>query len=335
MPDSVPIRRIFPWVVAIAIAGYVFRVVSIGEAWSALLRARLEIIVPLVVGTVLCWFLIESKAYAYVFSRFNAPVSWQQARALRGVTYLLSPIHLSLGKAALVLRLHTLKNVPLLEGTSTVALYQTIDAVVLAGLTAIGLWLIPTTPETGVACTAAIAVVLVLLFYLSFLRSDRPNIRVLDRARRLTIHHAHRKIRFRDAFVMVCAKLAYHLIAVAAFYFGTRAFGIDVPFTLVLATTPTIQAIGGLPITPGGLGTQQAAMLYFFGGYGSEAAIVAFGFSLPIAFMVMRSLLGLVYLPALTANAKLESPGPPSPRESDEAFTSLLLGRLRRSPGNP
>lgn len=328
------IGRMSPWIVSIAIAGYVIRVVSIGEAWSALLHARLEIIVPLVLGSVLCWFLIESKAYAYIFSRFNAPVSWHEARALRGVTYLLSPIHLGLGKAALVLRLRSLKNIPLLEGTGTVALYQTIDTVVLAGLTAIGLWLIPTTPETSIARAVAIAVVLVLLLYLLLLRGDRPNFRLLDRARHLTLHHAHRKIRFRDALVIVSAKLAYHLIAVAAFYFGAQAFGIELPFTLVLAATPTIQAIGGLPITPGGLGTQQAAMLYFFGGHGSEAAIVAFGFSLPIAFMVIRCLLGLVYLADLTANTGLRSPHPRLPRASEEPFTTSLLGRVGHSAGN-
>ena len=310
MPRSARLKRIFPWVVAFAIAGYVFRVVSIEEAWSALLQARVEIILPVVLGTVLCWFLIESRAYAYVFSRFNTAVSWQEARSLRGVTYLLTPIHLSLGKAALVLRLQRVKKVPLLEGASSVALYQTIDAVVLAGLTAIGLWLIPSTPETSAAQGVAIAIVIVLLLYLTLIRSDRPKLHPLDRVRHLTLHHAHRRIRIRDAVIIVAAKLAYHLIAVAAFYFGLRAFGIDVPFTLVLATTPTIEAIGGLPITPGGLGTQQAAMLYFFGGHGTEAAIIAFGFSLPIALMVARSLLGLVYLPGVSAEARFGAPQP-------------------------
>jgi uncharacterized membrane protein YbhN (UPF0104 family) len=207
----------------------------------------------------------------------------------------------------LVWRLRTVKNVPLLEGASSVSLYQTIDAIVLAGLTATGLWLIPATPETSAARSVAIAILLTLLVYLLVLRTGRPDIRMLDRVRALSIHQAHRKIDFRDAAVIVCAKLAYHLIAVAAFYFGTQAFGIDVPFALVLATTPTIEAIGGLPITPGGFGTQQAAMLLFYGGHGSEAAIVAFGFSLPIAFMVARSLLGLAYLPGM-ANGRQALP---------------------------
>jgi len=342
MPDSAVLRRIFPWLVAIAIASYVFHVVEISEAWSALLRARLEIIGPLILGSVLCWFWIESLAYAYLFSRFNTPVSWREARALRGISYLLAPIHLGLGKAALVLRLHAIKNVPVLEGTGTVVLYQTFDAIVLAGLTAIGLWLLPPTPETSVARAVAITVVLVLLGSLYLLRSDRPRFRLLDRARHLTLHHAHRKLRLRDALFMLFAKLAYHSIGVAVFYVGTRAFGIDVPWTLVLAAAPAIQAIGALPITPGGLGTQQAAMLYFFGGHGSEAAIVAFGFSLPIAFMVARSLLGLVYLHGLTAHSRLGSALPPMDREHrtgrvfDDSFgraAQQKLPQLRMSAG--
>ena len=307
MPGSVRLRRILPWIAAITIVGYVLRAVSIEAAWSALQRARLDIMLPLVIATVACWFLIDSKAYAYIFSRFNTRVSWPEARSLRGLTYLFAPLHLSLGKAALVLRLRTVKNVSLLEGTSSVALYQTIDAVVLASLTALGLLLVPSTPETNAAGTVAIAVALVLVSYLTLVRSARPKMRLLDRVRRISLHHSHRQICVRDVSILVCAKLAYHMVSIFAFYFGTQAFGIDVPFVLVLAVTPMIEAIGGLPITPGGLGTQQAAMLYFFGAYGSEAAIVAFGFSLPIAFMAVRSLIGLLYLPDWTPKTELES----------------------------
>lgn len=302
-------RRLFPWIISIAIVGYVIRVVPIEEAWAVLLGTRLEIFVPLVLISVLCWFLIESKAYAYIFSRFNTPISWREARALRASASLLSPIHLGLGKAAVVLRLHALKNVPVLEGTSTVVLYQTIDAIVLASLTVIGLSLEPMTLETNIARAAASAAALVLLLYLSLLRRDQPGFRWLDRMRRLPVHYAHRKIRVRDAIVIVSAKLAYQLVAVAIFYFGARAFDIAVPFTLVLAATPAIHAIGSLPITPGGLGTQQAAMLYFFGNHGSQAAIIAFGFSLPIALMLVRFLLGLVYITGPITHGWLVSPG--------------------------
>ena len=54
-----------------------------------------------------------------------------------------------------------------------------------------------------------------------------------------------------------------------------------------------------LPITPAGLGTQQATMLYFFARHGNEAAVLAFGLAFPVAVTLGRCLLGLRYLGTL------------------------------------
>ncbi|MEO2166949.1 MAG: hypothetical protein ABGY42_02310 [bacterium] len=59
---------------------------------------------------------------------------------------------------------------------------------------------------------------------------------------------------------------------------------------------PLILLAGALPITPGGLGTQAAAMLYLWSGTGDRAAILAFGLILPVALTGTRVLLGLPYL---------------------------------------
>jgi uncharacterized membrane protein YbhN (UPF0104 family) len=53
---------------------------------------------------------------------------------------------------------------------------------------------------------------------------------------------------------------------------------------------------GALPITPAGLGTQQAAMLFFFAPYGDDASILAFGLTFPVVLLVLRAALGLPYL---------------------------------------
>jgi uncharacterized membrane protein YbhN (UPF0104 family) len=69
-------------------------------------------------------------------------------------------------------------------------------------------------------------------------------------------------------------------------------------------------AVAGIPITPAGLGTQQAAMLYFFSSYGSEAAILAFALAFPVALTLARMPLGLLYirdLAALRSGAKLRA----------------------------
>jgi uncharacterized membrane protein YbhN (UPF0104 family) len=293
-------RRGFPWFVAIATVGYVFIRVPLPEAWSAAREARVEVFVPLVLAAVLFWFLLESYAYARLFSRFNTKLSWREARSLRGLSYLLTPIHLSLGKVGIVLRLAALKKISPLEATSTVALYQMVDAMVLAALSTIGLTIIPTTAFTNEARALAIGLILSIASYLIFIRFDWPRFALADRVRRWTFHRTHRRVGARDLLLVLGIKLAYQLTVVAVFYFGARAFGVELPFSIALATTPIILAIGAIPISPAGLGTQQASMLYFFSSYGSDGAIVAFGFTLTAALVGARCLLGLFYLPTLS-----------------------------------
>ena len=293
------IRKSLPWIVASAILTGIFVLVPMREAWHALRLARSGILIPLVPGSVLAWFLIESGIYAHAFSRFNTPVSFREARSLRGSSYLWAPLHHGLGKAAILLRLRSLYGVPLLESTSTMALCQTIDGIALAGLTALGLGLLSSSADFGPASIASCATAAGLLAYLVFLGHARPGSRLLGRFRGLTLHRAHRSARFRDLAIILLGRMACHLVFVMVLYLGTRSFGIDLPLPVALAAAPLIEAIRALPITPAGLGTQQATMLFLFRDFGPEASIVAFGLCLPMATLGARCLLGLFYLPGI------------------------------------
>lgn len=299
-------ERLVPWLVAAAVIGFVFWRVPIGEAWTAAQSARLDLFLPLVLAASILWFALESAAFAHLVSRVNTRLSWRESRTLRGVTYLLTPIHWNLGKAAIVLRLHRTKQVPLLEGASTLLLYQTLDAAILTTLALGGILLLPATPELTGFAPMALALLVALLAYLALVRADAPRLGPLERLRRSGVHHAHRSARRRELTIVVVLKTAYHLLFILVYYLGTRAFGAEPPLALVLAAAPIIQLIGSLPITPAGLGTQQAAMLYFFAGdFGgfdggdAAAAIVAFGFAFPIVLVASRCLIGFLYLPDL------------------------------------
>jgi uncharacterized membrane protein YbhN (UPF0104 family) len=322
------LKRWLPWALALGIVLAVFSRVPIDEALAAARSAQLERFAALVIASVWIWFLIESAAFSYLFSRFNAPTSWREARSLRGSSYLLAPIHLSVGKAAVVLRLRSIKKVPLLDGTSSMLLYQTIDGVVLAALALTGLALIPSAPELAGLRIAAVTTLLASLAYLAVLRARSPRLAPLDRLRGLALHRSHRLMSWRDLAVLVSAKLAYHLVFAGALWYGLRCFEVDISLASSLATSPVIEAIGGLPITPAGLGTQQGAMLYFFGKLGTRPAVVAFGFSFPIAILVARCALGLFYLPDLWRTPALASvedaresfiPDAPAPSTPDTA----------------
>lgn len=295
------LKKSAPWVVTALILYFLFEAVAFEDTWKAAQSARLEIFLPVVFIAVVLWFLIDSAAFAFLFSRFNADVTWAEARSLRGMTYLLTPINWNLGTAAVILHLRTSKRIGALESTSTMLLYQAVDGMVLAGFAGVGALLLPVSATSTSIRNIAFGVVVVSAVSLAFMMTNIGSFRWATRLRGLSVFQSHRRAVPRDIAILVTLKSVYFFVFIAVYWSGCAAFGVDLPFGFALASTPAVMMSAALPITPGGLGTQQAAMLYFYSPYGEEAAVLAFGFTFPAVLLLFRALLGLPYLKDLPA----------------------------------
>jgi uncharacterized membrane protein YbhN (UPF0104 family) len=180
------------------------------------------------------------------------------------------------------------------------ALYQTLDALLLSTLCGTGLAWMPASALVDALVPIVAGVWLAQTCYVLMLWSRGPTLSVIARLKHARIHRSHRCARPMDFAALLAFRLAYYAVFVGVYYWGAMAFGFELPLALVLASVPILQAIGSLPISPAGLGTQQAAMLYLFAGYGEAAAIIAFGLSFPLITIVLRSLIGAFYLGRLT-----------------------------------
>jgi uncharacterized membrane protein YbhN (UPF0104 family) len=290
------LKKLAPWALAAAILYYLFDQVPIAEAWAAMRAARLELFLPAMLAAVMIWFWIDSTAFAFLFSRFNAQLSGAEARSLRGVTYLATPVNWNLGTAAVILHLRRSKEIGALDSTSTMFFYQTVDGMVLAAYVLLGVMLLPVSPETTSLRNIAIGFEIFQLANLVILMSSRPVWSWLERVRGFGIFRTHRIATLRDLVFLMAIKGLYFAVFVGVFWVGSLSFGIELPLVLATAATPAVLMAGALPITPAGLGTQQAAMLYFFSPYGNEAAVLAFGLTFPVALILFRCALGLRYL---------------------------------------
>lgn len=294
---SAPLWRILlPWVGAVAIVGFLFWQVPFAKVWAAALGAELAWGAPALVAGVVFWFLLDSWAYAYLISRFNVPFSWADGRALRGVTYLIAAVNWNAGTASIILYLRRFNRVPVLEATSSIFFYTNLDLLVLVGLAFAGASFLGASPEIERLRTLSGAALLLGAAVLWVMMASWPRWPWLQRVRSGPIFRAFRLARTVDFVVLLAVRMAYFAGFLAIFYFGGRAFGIEAPFVLVLASVPIILMAGALPLTPGGVGTQAAAMLFFWSGTGDEAAIVAFGLVFPVAVILVRVVLALPYL---------------------------------------
>ncbi len=213
----------------------------------------------------------------------------------------MTPINWNLGTAAIILHLRRSKGIGAVPSTSTMLFYGLVDLLVLAGLALAGTSVLPATPAIARVQRAAAISVGLAVATLLVLMTSRPGWRWLARLRGAGIFATHREATARDLALLVAVRACYFFGFVLYFWFGTQAFHTAIPLPFAMAATPIILVVASLPITPAGLGTQQAAMLYLFDPYGSEAAILAFALAYPVALIVGRLPLGLPYLGELAA----------------------------------
>jgi uncharacterized membrane protein YbhN (UPF0104 family) len=290
------LRAILPWLVAAAVVWFLFRRVPFRAALDAAGDADLPLFAAAAALGVVAWFLLESSAFAYLFSRFNAPLTRREARSLRAVTYLLTPINWNLGTGAIVLHLRRSKGVGALAATSSLLFYGLIDGIVLSGLALLGVRTLAASPMVETITRVAAGFLAVQLACLALFLLPLPRWSWRERLRAMGVFRSHALATWRDVAVLLGIRGLYFAGFVLFFWAGTRAFAVAVPLSHLAAVVPAILLLGGLPLTPAGLGTQQAAMLYFFGAFGSEAQILAYGFAFPVALIAARLPLGLLYL---------------------------------------
>ena len=103
------------------------------------------------------------------------------------------------------------------------------------------------------------------------------------------------------AFEVLTVGFAYQLAVVVAAFLAAKALGVGIGWTALLAFFPVVAIVQVLPLTVGGLGTREAALIFFLHPFGvPEAHAFAFGLLLYV-LNVGVSLLGA---PAFAAGTR-------------------------------
>jgi uncharacterized membrane protein YbhN (UPF0104 family) len=306
-------KRFWPWVLAIGLLVLVFQRVSTREFLEALGRADLNVLLPTALTAVLSSFLVDAHTLKCLISRFHIAISGAEARSLRALTYVLAIVNWNLGTAGIVLHLKRTKGVNSAESTSTLLLYSFLDGLTLSALALFGTKTLAAPPLGLTRAVLAVFSVYILLS-LSFVLPASMGLKT--RILRSSIFHTPKRLRIFDVAQLACLRILFFSILIVYFWLGLPAFNVVVPLGQIITTVPLLVLIGSLPITPAGLGTQQAAMLYFYEGYGTPPAILAFGLTFPVIFVGLRALLALVYISDLTSIRKSLADG------STEAISS-------------
>ena len=269
------VRAAAPWLVGIAIVVVV--------AWRlpmAAFRRGLHEgpqVTLAIVDTVITLAMLFTDSFATWLGLVAVRIRIGLAKVtmLRGATYLLALLNYAAAQGGLGYFLHRSGVGGMRAASATLFLVGTTFATLLGVTTAA--WALSSGPPPDVALwhmllvtCAAFAIYLVVI-------AVRP--RFLTRWKLLeSLFDAG----IGGHALAIAARIPHVLVIVLGHWFAMRAWGIPVPFVVAATIMPAVVVAALLP-TPGGLGTTQVALVYFFARYASgatsderEAAVLAF-----------------------------------------------------------
>jgi hypothetical protein len=285
--------RLAAWLVTAGLLVFLFRKISPADVMAAT-RGAAPWAIPVGLLCLAGIYVADSFAIWKTFGWFLAKLSLADVLVLRGGTYLLAAINYNVGQGAIVYFVNRATGAPVLRGVATILLIMGVNILALLFLTTAGMALAPDLPHAVSVIVAAAYAGLLVYAAVVALRprwlAERPIFDVLLSAG-------------LGGHLRALAVRVPHIATLVAFQFSMlRAFGVAVPLAQAIVTLPVIFFVAVLPISVQGLGTTQAAMVYFFARYAAggstaqEASVLAaslFAQALALAFQTVLGLLCL------------------------------------------
>jgi len=286
------LKNLLVYCAAGVIIWYVARGVSISDFIRSFDEANLWLFIPASLIGFLIWFVGETILFARLFTYFHKPTSFREMIPANAAQYFLELVNLAVASGALIFFLHRRKGVPWLAGGCTLLFQGLLDIAILAAMALVAAAVVPSSP-IRVGVPYAVAALLALAAVAAIFLWWRP-----ERGLGRWIYERPSLISFRLAQPRHYLKLTLirsPIFALQGFiiYWQLLSFHIQVPLVQAFALMPAVVLIGGLPITPVGVGPFQAIVVGGFSAFGSPAALLATSLAVSGINVVLRLPLGL------------------------------------------
>jgi hypothetical protein len=286
--------RLIAVALTLAIFFLIFWRIPFEEFWQALSAARLIPFLAFVGTFSLSYILLDTFVLSKAIRWFHGPLPYRELLPVRAVTYLVSIVNTQLAQGALVLYIHRRFRTPLGQITSTVVLLVLLETTNLILFATAGAIAFPGgTPPALLVLPGALALLWVIVFSLA-----RGKLGLLGRKlQNNVLLSTFRLAGLRHCAALLGLKASVLFLAVLVHSQALGFFGIEIPFLRLLAFLPVVFLVAALPITVAHLGTSQAAWIFFFSGYASEADLLAYSLASHLTFMLANGTFGLLFLP--------------------------------------
>ncbi len=325
------ITRLLPWLITLGIFAIIFTRIPLSSVIDALGQVHFASYLAIMAPYSLFYCLVDTFVLSRAVHWFHRPVPYRRLLPVRASSYILSLLVSGLGQGGLAFYVHRREGIPFLALAGTMIFLGVIEFIQLALYASIGILafyphLVPAFAPLYIILIAVIGLALLIIH-----KGTGPLENLLSRfsqrfqPRESDPLNTIRQVRLRHAILTLLYKAPNFLMAVVVQQAALQLFGVEVPFARLFTMLPIVFLAASIPGTVAHLGTSQAAWLYVFAGYGTEAQILAYSLVAHVTFMVLNSLIGLIFMPLALRGLRDASPtahtDAPSPRSTPDSPT--------------
>jgi len=294
------------WVAAtgtLVILFFLFRRIPFSRLVAALGQADYRLFFAAMIPNTVFYFFWDALVLTVAVRWFHGPVTYRELLPARASSYIVSFFNTNAGRGALAAYLSRRLASPFLQLGSTVLFLVFTEYLHLVAWATIGILQIRTeVPPALVWVPSAVALIWLIVFLYARAGEAPPSVRWLFAPRDWALLRTFRLAPARRYGQIVLLRAPMFFVSLCLHAVAARAFGVQIPFVLLLAFLPVIFMVAALPITIARLGTTQAAWLFFFGSYAEAPRLLAFSLAAHLTFVATRSLIGILFLPRAYAD---------------------------------
>lgn len=290
------LKRTGPWAAAVFFLVFLFHSIEFNKFIEALIQVNLTIYLPWLLVFGIAAFLMDVQNLKSVLLQFDYDVPYQKLLHIRGMTYLVMVINYTLGIGSIALYLKRDVGIPLIRSAGLMLVYNSATQNCLAIIAGTGCFFFQDSPNmTDKIFFLCVSIVSVSIAIISTLKLMPESGKIL-KFKHLEVVKVFHELPWISYILITFWRGVYYLTFLIFYYYAVRAFNMEIPLSALVVYVPVVLLIISLPITPFGLGTSQAAMIFFFKEYGSEATILAFGLTYSTSVILIRGMIGILFL---------------------------------------
>jgi uncharacterized membrane protein YbhN (UPF0104 family) len=266
------LKKTLPWLVALFIFAYLFREYKPAQLLKAVEHANILYFLGLALIYFTVLYFVDSYTMAHTLTRFGHKISTREILPARGVTYLIMNINYPASQAAFAYYLKRTRGIPIFEVLGVFFFIAIIDLYLVMTMAFIGSFFQDAVVR-GVDIGEFVKIVVLIAYglfvaqlffwrqWFSKITGIKREFKLVTWVRSKKIFGVFNEVTLGDYARVALMRSPIHVCIVLFLFIGIKAFHAYVPLVTVVADVPIAFLIGTIPITPGGLGTTNVAIV--------------------------------------------------------------------------